>query len=207
MSSARILRALPRIAILATAVAELVAGDVLYGAFCLLVIALTLLPALHVRHLDAKLPLELELAVLWLMIADMTLGNWLGLYRLTYYDKVLHLGDSLLIAMIGFLAVYVLHLTHRTRYHPWIDGLAILLLTLGVGALWEIAEYGVDQLFGRRTQGSPNLAPLDDTMFDLMLDGLGGILGSVLGTLYIRYSRRSRETVEAFTELLRARGR
>jgi hypothetical protein len=29
----------------------------------------------------------------------------------------------------------------------------------------------------------------------------------LLGTLYIRRSRRSRETVEAFTALLRARGR
>ena len=187
-----ILRLLPRIALLATAIGEVVTGDLLYGAFCLVAVALTLVPALRARSLDAGIPIELELALLSLMLADMTFGNSLGLYAsVSWYDKALHLGDSSLIGMIGFLAIYVFHLTHRTRFHPWIDGLAILLVTLGVGALWEIAEYGVDRLFGRGTQGSPGLSAIDDTMFDLMLDAVGGIVGGVLGPFYIWRSKRS----------------
>ncbi len=201
-----ILRVLPRSAILLTAVAELASGDHLYGVFCVVALVLTLLPAIHARTLDAGIPIELELAVLWLMVTDMTLGNSIGLYRLAWYDKTLHLSSSMLIATIGFLAIYLLHLTQNTRFHPWLDGLAILLVTLGVGALWEIAEFAVDRLFGLRTQGSPNLDAITDTMFDLILDGIGGVLGAVLGPLYMRHSKRSRRRVEAFARLVANRG-
>jgi hypothetical protein len=204
MSAVRpwITRLVPRGAILITAIAEMASGDLLYGAFCLVALLLTLAPALHARRIEAGVPLELELGLLWLMVADMTLGNWLGLYQLSWYDKALHLSNSVLVALLGFLAIYVLHLTHRTRFHPILDALAILLITLGLGALWEIAEYGVDRLFARASQGAPGLSAIDDTMFDLMMDGLGGILGAVLGPLYIRHSRRSRSIVSEFGTLL-----
>lgn len=209
MSSVRpwVVRLLPRFAILVTAIAEVASGDVLYGGFCLVALVLTLVPAIRARRIDAGIPLELELVLLWFMVTDMTLGNWLGLYQLTWYDKALHLSSSVLIALLGFLAIYVLHLTHHTRFHPVLDALAILLVTLGIGALWEIAEYGVDRLFARASQGSPGLTAIDDTMFDLMMDGLGGILGAVLGPLYIRHSRRSRSIASAFSGLLAGRGR
>lgn len=205
-SWSKTLRLLPRAAILITAVAQLATGSTVYGAFCLVALGLTLAPALRARSLDAGIPLALELAVLWLMIADMTLGNWLGLYRLTWFDKALHFGNSSLVGVVGFLAIYVLHLTHGTRFHPWLDGLAILLVTLGIGAAWEIGEYGVDRLLGSRTQGAPNMSALDDTMVDLLLDGLGGVIGAVLGPWYIHRSRSSRERVAAFGRLLEGRG-
>ncbi len=200
-----VLRTVPRAAILATSIAEVARGDLLYGAFCLAALALTLVPAIHARRLDAGIPIELELVLLWILLADMMFGNGLGLYRVSWYDKALHLSSSTLIALIGFLAVYVLHVTHTTQFRFWHDGLAILLVTLGVGALWEIAEYGADQLFDRRTQGAPNLSAIDDTMFDLMMDGIGGVLGAIVGPLYIRYSRRSRAVVAAFTTIMDAR--
>lgn len=199
---ATLLRMMPRIAILVTALAEIVTGDQLYGAFCLLALLITLAPAIHARRLDAGIPLLLEVGLLWLMVADMTLGNWLGLYHLTWYDKALHLSNSMLLGMIGFLAVYVLHQLTQTRFHPWLDGLAILLVTLGIGALWEIAEYAVDQTFGRASQGSPTMTPLDDTMVDLMLDGLGGLLAALLGPRYMRRSRHTREELAALARRL-----
>jgi hypothetical protein len=209
MSSLRpsILRIAPRAAILLTAIAEITTGDILYGAFCLVALGLTLIPAIRARRIDAGVPLEIELVLLWFMVTDMTLGNWLGFYRLPYFDKVLHLGSSILVALLGFLAIYVLHLTHRTRFHPWIDALAILIVTLGIGALWELAEYGVDQLFARRSQGAPNQSAIDDTMFDLMMDGLGGLIGAIVGPLYIRHSRRSRTIVNAFAGFMERHGR
>ena len=205
-SWSKTLRVLPRAAILVTAGAELANGSLVYGAFCLVALGLTLVPAVRARSLDAGIPLELELGVLWLMIADMTLGNWLGLYHLTWYDKALHFSSSSLVGVVGFLAIYVLHLTHRTRFHPWLDGLAILLVTLGIGAAWEIGEYGVDRLLGSRTQGAPNMNALDDTMVDLLLDGLGGVIGAILGPWYIRRSTSSRKRVASFGRLLERRG-
>ncbi len=197
-----VIRLVPRLAILATALIEIINGSYLYGAFCLLALGLTLIPAAYTRRLDAGIPLELELAALWLMIADMTLGNSLGLYELSWYDKALHFSSSALIGMVAFLAIYVLHLTHKTRFHPWIDGVAILLVTLGLGAVWELAEFGVDHLLGLATQGSPTMTALDDTMFDLLLDGLGGVVGAIVGPRYISRSRASRVQIEAFGRMI-----
>jgi hypothetical protein len=201
-------RAIPRIAILATAIAEIAAGDVFYGVFCLVALGITLVPCVLARRLDTGIPLELELVLLWLMVTDMTLGNWFGLYaRIPWYDKALHLSSSTLVGVIGFLTVYVVHLTGRTRFHPWLDGLAILLVTLGVGAVWEIGEYAVDRLLGRATQSAPSFTALDDTMIDLILDALGGVLGALGGARYIRSSQRSRARVEAFARVLAQRER
>jgi len=191
---------------LATAIWEIASGDIQYGVFCVVGVFITLLPAIHARRLDARIPLELELALLWLMLADMTLGNGLDLYhRFTWFDKILHFSSSILVALMGFLAIYVLHLTQKTKFRPWIDGAMILLVTLGLGALWEIAEYMVDLVFGRTTQGAPNLSALDDTMVDLILDGIGGILGALLGPLYMRHSKSSRRAAKHFSELLNGR--
>lgn len=197
-----------RAAVLLTAIGHMLLGDVAYGAFCVAALAITMAPALLAWSSQVNLPLEIEFILLWLLVTDMTLGNLLGLYvTIPWFDKVLHLGNSVLLGLVAFLAVYVLHFTGRIRQHAVIDGLAILLVTLGLGALWEIGEYTTDVLLHRATQGSPALSPLDDTMVDLMLDGAGGILAAVLGPLYMRRSKRSRRRIETFAEAVSRRER
>ncbi|MBS1124792.1 MAG: hypothetical protein H6Q90_7020 [Deltaproteobacteria bacterium] len=192
--------------IVLTAIAEMVRGDVLYGVFCLIAVGVTLVPSLLARDLHARTPVELEVALLLLMVGDMTFGNLLGWYvRLPWYDKVVHVGSSILVGLIGFLSIYVLHATDRVRFRPWLDGVAIFLATVGIGAVWEIAEYAADHLFGRATQGSPTMAPIDDTMIDLMLDSIGGIVAAVFGPVYMRCSARSRRRVGELVELISRR--
>lgn len=194
-----------RAAIAVTAAIHLAGGDVLYALFCLAAVGIAVVPAIVARTSHGNLPVAVELAVLSILVADMTLGQLAGLYvAIPWYDKVLHFGSSALLGMVAFLAVYMLHFIGRSRMHPWIDGAAILLLTLGLGALWEIGEFATDQVFGRATQGAPGMVPLDDTMWDLILDGAGGLIGAVLGPLYMARSRESRRRVESFAELLAA---
>lgn len=203
-----LLRVLPRALLLATALAQIAMGDPYYGAFCLAALAVTLVPAILARRLDAGVPLGLELALLSLMLADMTVGNSLGLYaRIPWYDKALHLGTSTWLGVLGFVVVYALHLAGRLRFHPWLDRLAILLVTVGVGAVWEIGEYAVDHFLGRATQGAPHATPLDDTMLDLALDALGGALGAFAGGWYLGWSADGRARVAAFARRLARRER
>lgn len=192
-----------RAAIAATAGMHLIGGDVLYSLFCAAAVVIAIAPALLARTARANLPIEVEIAFLSVLVADMTFGQLAGLYlTIPWYDKALHFGSSVLIGMVAFMAVYILHFIGRSRPHPWIDGAAILLLTLGLGAAWEIGEYSADRLFDRVTQGAPGLYPLDDTMWDLILDGAGGILGAVIGPLYMQRSKRSRRRIDDFARLL-----
>ena len=143
-------------------------------------------------------PFEIELVLLWLVLVHLTFGNLLGLYtRIAWFDKVLHLTDSALLGFIAFLAVYVAHYLRHERAHPWLDRVAIVLATLGLGALWEIVEF-IEDHFGMHAQGSPTLSPLADTMWDLIADGVGGVIAGALGPWFMHHSRRSRERVAQF---------
>jgi hypothetical protein len=192
-----------RLLLVATAAAHLAQGKYLYALLCVGAIAVLVAPPLLARSSRLNLPVELELLALWGAVGDMTLGRLAGLYGNTaWFDKALHFGNSVLIGIVAFLIVYALRLTGRLRTSAVTDGLVILLFALGIGALWEIAEYLADLAFAQGAQGSPVLAPLDDTMWDLILDGGGGLLGALLGAPYIRWSRRSACRVLAFAELV-----
>lgn len=160
------------------------------------------------RSSAANLPFEMELVLLWWLVSDMTLGRLGTLYDTSlWYDKALHLGNSVFVGMLGFLAVYVLHFTGKFSARKLVTGIMIVLLTLGVGAFWEILEYMADGFFAKGVQSSPLLAPLDDTMWDLILDGVGGVIGGVLGPIYMRHSKRSRSRMRTFAELVDGRSR
>lgn len=194
-----------RALLLVTAIAFIAQGSWLYAVVCITSVALVGVPAYLARTSRANLPVELELILLWFLVADNTLGRLVALYETPWFDKAMHLGNSGLIGFIGFLLVYVLIYTERVRTSPWFNGVIILLATLGIGALWEIVEYGLDLALDRGAQGSPIMTPLDDTMWDLILDGAGGALGAILGPLYIRHSNRSRCRFAAFAHFISLR--
>ncbi len=191
-----------RAAIGMTAVIHAMRGNYLFLSLCVAALVVVVIPAVILRTNKVNIPVELELVLLWWLVSDMTLGRLAFLYDSSiWFDKALHLGNSFLLAMLAFLASYVLHLTGRLRAPAVILGILIVLVTLGLGAIWELAEYFSDLQFGLGAQGSPLLEPLDDTMWDLMLDGFGGVLGGILGPIYIRYSRRSRARLRSFATL------
>lgn len=195
-----------RAAVLATGAIFIVRGEWIMGAFCAIAVLVAIIPTLAVRTPNLTWPVEVEVALLWLLMCHLVLGILFNLYdRIVWFDKVIHLGDSVVIGFVAFMAVYAAHVLRDGRRHPVLDGVAILIATLGLGALWEIGEFAADQLFGRHTQGSPIMSPLVDTMWDLILDGSGGVIAAVLGALYIHRSRRSRERCAQFAAHLASR--
>lgn len=182
-----------RALVLAMAGYHVAIGDPLLVAYCVAALAILLIPPLLARTSAANLPVEIEIALVVLLSTDMILGKWLGLYeRIVYWDKVLHLGNSVLLGFLGFLLLFVLRATGRLRVSaPLAVGLTVWL-TLGLGAAWEIGEYTTDRIFGAHTQGSPNMPPLDDTMWDLILDACGGLVGGAIGVAYLKRSSRAR---------------
>lgn len=196
-----------RLLLVMTAAAHLYGGQYLYTAYCMAVIVVLVVPPVLARSSHGNLPVEIELVALWGAVGDMTLGRLGGLYGDTaWYDKLLHFGNSVLVGLLAFLIVYALRFTGRLRTSALVDGTVILLLALGIGAAWEIAEYAADLAFHEGAQGSPVMSPLDDTMWDLILDGAGGAIGALVGPSYMRLSVRTRRRIEAFARLVPARG-
>ena len=194
-----------RLLIVATGVIHVLQGKYTYALLCAAVIALLVAPPLLARTSRANMPVELELVSLWAAVSDMTLGRLAGLYVGTaWFDKILHFGNSLLIGLLAFLIIYALQFTGRLRTSAIVNVLIIVLLSLGIGAVWEIAEYVADLAFKEGAQGSPIMGGLDDTIWDLILDGGGGMLGAFLGSFYLRWSKRTARRIEAFANLVPA---
>lgn len=188
MRNAHLLRAV----VLVTASGAMIRGDLLYGLFCALAVGLTLVPAARDRATTTRIPLALEVAVLLVMVGDMTLGNLLGLYgTLPWYDKLLHLVAGIVVGWIAVFAIRELQTVGRARFPLWLVGASVVLVTLAVGTAWEIAEYAVDRGLGRATQHAPGMSPHDDTMIDLIVGGIGGLVAAVTGSPYVRHAQRS----------------
>jgi len=197
-----------RAAVLVTGTVFVWQGTWVMAAFCVVAVSIAIAPTIVVRTPGLTWPVEVEVALLWLLVTDLTLGYALDLYtRVVWFDKALHLSSSTVVGFVAFMAVYAAHVVRQARPHPVLDGVAILIATLGFGALWEIGEFAADQLLGFHSQGSPTMSPIVDTMWDLILDGCGGVIAAILGALYIHRSPRSRQRVALIAAHLDSRAR
>lgn len=146
---------------------------------------LSFLPLVLGRRFRARLPAEMELLAVGFLYASLFLGEVHGYYeRFWWWDALLHIGSGFLLGILGFLMVHLLNEDERVEMHmkPGFVAIFAFLFAVGLGALWEIFEFAMDQLFGMNMQKSG----LVDTMWDLIVDTVGALTVSILGWRYLR---------------------
>jgi len=149
------------------------------------VLTMTALPAVMERRFHVQIPAEFELLAILFVFASLFLGEVRDYYlRFWWWDIVLHTGSGLMLGLTGFLLVYILNQTDRIQLHmnPGFVALFSFAFAMGAGAIWEIFEFGMDNLFGLNMQKSG----LRDTMWDLIVDAIGALIFSVTGYLYLK---------------------
>lgn len=148
------------------------------------VIVVTLLPIVLGRRFAVTIPPEFEVLAVIFIYASLFLGEVHGYYvKYWWWDAVLHAGSGFLLGILGFLLVYVLNEKEDIDIHmrPRFVALFAFMFAVGIGALWEIFEFAMDQFFGLNMQKSG----LVDTMWDLIVDSLGALLIALLGWSYL----------------------
>lgn len=164
---------------------EVYLGDYLFAMATVLAIVLSFVPSMVERNYHINLPFELDFLITLALFLHTFLGEVMLFYeRVWLWDKVLHLYGTGVISILAFMIVYTLHYTGKLRLTIPFIGFFTVTFALAVGCLWEIAEFSVDYLFGKVTQKS-----LDDTMWDLVYDFIGGAIIAVVGMFYVRYSK------------------
>ena len=164
-------------------------GRWLAAAATLGVIVVTLLPLILSRRFRVLIPPEFELLAVTFIYASLFLGEVRGYYlRFWWWDVLLHTGSGFLLGLLGFLLVHVLNEMEEIGLHmkPAFVALFAFMFAIGMGALWEIAEFFMDQVFGLNMQKSG----LIDTMWDLIVDVIGALVISLLGWTYLRKGDR-----------------
>ncbi|MEG0296268.1 MAG: hypothetical protein RR620_06070 [Clostridium sp.] len=114
--------------------------------------------------------------ILIFIFISMYLGNVFNWYGIPYFDKILHLGSGVIIAIIGYM--FFLSLVKRDGFDkvsPYMGAIFAIVFAAGAAAVWEIFEFTTDQLMGLLSQNNS----LHDTMWDIICGTGMGILTSI----------------------------
>jgi hypothetical protein len=149
----------------------------------LLILLLTFMPAILARQLSLQLPVEFTLITTVFLYASFVLGEISDFYyRFWWWDLMLHSISALIVALIGFLMIYVFYMAGRIRIPPVYIATMTLSLAVMVGTIWEIFEFGMDWLFNMNMQKSG----LVDTMTDLIMNFCSASIAAILGYYYVK---------------------
>ncbi len=164
---------------------EILQGNWLNAIATFGVLIVAFIPMLVGYRFRVQIPAEFEMLAVIFVYASLFLGNLQGFYaRYWWWDIMLHMGSGLILAIFGFLLVYVINEHEDLKLHmkPFFIALFAFMFSLGMGAIWEILEFTLDTFFGMNTQAGG----LTDTMTDLIVDGIGALIISILGYSYLR---------------------
>lgn len=176
----------------------------------LLMMGIIVLPERLKDRIGLKIPILLETSLTVFAFCGFVLGDVFDFYKkIPIWDSLLHTFSGVILAYVGFVLIdYFVKRDsiNLSMGHMYIC-VSVVLFSLSLGALWEIGEYLVDDIFGtnnqqymKSTRGTlydvedePLLGheALNDTMKDLMLDLAGA---TAVGTIaYLKEDYRKRK--------------
>lgn len=149
---------------------------------------LTWLPIAYADRFDIKIPTRFAAAVVVFIFATIFLGEINDFYeKYWWWDIVLHTGSAVAFGLFGFIFIFMLFEGDRWAAPPIAIAFLSFCVAMSIGAVWEIFEFAMDQIFGMNMQKSG----LVDTMWDLIVDALGALFSAVTGFFYLKTPRDS----------------
>ena len=154
------------------------------GAFSgAIVLLLTFTPAMLEKQFQLTLPVEFSLVTCVFLFASYALGEARDFYEVYWWwDLMLHGLSGLITGIIGFLAIYVFHMTHRIEMAAVYVAIIAFSMAVAVGTMWEIFEFLMDRYVGVNMQKSG----LVDTMTDLIINAIGATVAAAIGYFYVK---------------------
>lgn len=157
----------------------------------ILVVVLTFLPKI-MRKMDIEISNGLYYLILFSVMVSFVGGMGFKLYQIiNNYDTIIHFFNGGVIAIFGFAFI-------RSQFEDWHEyimmiAVGALLVSISVGAIWEIYEFVADLITKGNMQRyedifTPDGIPIPfigqkalmDTMIDIIVDTLGGVIASVM---------------------------
>jgi RNAse (barnase) inhibitor barstar len=128
------------------------------------------------------------LAIIVFVYATLFLGEVGSFYeRFWWWDIALHIGSAMAFGCIGFVIMYLLFKSNKLEANSFWLSVFTFCFAVSIGVIWEIFEFSMDQIFGMNMQKSG----LIDTMWDLIVDSIGGLIASIAGYAFMKGNQRS----------------
>ena len=168
----------------------------------LVLLILTFLPSILEKAFKVDIPSVMEIIFLIFSVLSFLLGEIGDFYiKYRWWDSMLHGMSGILLGCLGFVLLKYFNKNDNFKsFHlgPGFAALFVLCFTITCGTFWEIIEWLADAINGTNMQrfednltgeGFIGRNALYDTMKDLMLDSLGGLLIAIVGYFDIKFNK------------------
>ena len=150
-------------------------------------LALSLAPVFVARWADVIVPPSFIAALAIFVGGTLFLGEVFDFYeRLWWWDVAMHASSAVGFGLIGFVLVFMMFQGDRFAAPPVAVAFFAFCFAVFIGTMWEIFEFGMDQVFGFNMQKSG----LVDTMGDLIVNTMGALIGAAAGFGYLKGQAR-----------------
>ena len=158
-----------------------------------------LLPGILRKKFRVEIPDKIYYLYVIFLYAAIFLGEVSDYYYIVpYWDTILHGFSGILIGFIGFSLIDILN-NENKRIHlsPFFVAFFAFCFALQVGVVWEVYEFASDGFFGTNMQkfklkdGTELVGrtAVEDTMEDLIVDGIGAFSASTIGYISLKYKK------------------
>ena len=167
---------------------------------CLLGLIVINLPTFLARKLKFELPMTLYGMYIIFLYCAIFWGEVRSFYYvIPFWDSILHAFSSLMLGFFGFMAITILlrdeHIVMSLS--PIFTAIFAFCFALSIGTVWEIYEYVFDGILGLNMQKFMTVdgtllvghAALADTMKDIIIDAIGALTATVIGSVAIKHDR------------------
>ncbi|UCE38340.1 MAG: hypothetical protein JSW00_03630 [Thermoplasmata archaeon] len=166
--------------------------DWLWVIGCGFAILLGFIPTILKHDFNITLPwvLDLMISIVIFLHVGGVIFNLYGI--IPGYDTITHFVASILVGFLAFIIIYILH-EHWDGLHMDLYAMAFLVVifAMAMGVVWEFFEWGTDLLFGTHEQWG-----LQDTMKDLLVDTIAGIVIAIIGVKLVQRGELKKLTEE-----------
>jgi hypothetical protein len=146
-------------------------------------LAAAMVPLLLPSLVKVHVPAGFSAAVALFLTSTLFLGEVGDFYnRFWWWDILMHAGSAVGLGLVGVIVMLILVEAERLTAAAVTVSVFAFCFAVSIGVIWEIFEFTVDQILGTNMQKSG----LVDTMWDLIVDCLGGAVGAASGYAYLK---------------------
>lgn len=183
-----------RVLVLLACVIFLLRGNWESAVSTVLIFLLMFVPSILKERYRMYLPFTLDLGIVTFIFLTLFLGEIGRFYdRIPLWDKFLHFQSGLLLGATGFVLVYILneHQNLKLGLSPGFVAFFAITFSLSIGAVWEMFEFAGDAYFSAHIANYHLWqASNADTMWDLIADGGGALIVSIVGYFWMYRHKR-----------------
>ena len=158
------------------------------------------LPALLRKKWGWRIPSRMMILYVVFLYASIYLGEVRNFYyRIPHWDNILHGFSGLMLGALAFSVIQLLNQSDRIplALSPAFVAVFTFCFAVTVGVVWEVYEFAADGLLGTNMQ---KFGPWDgavfegrdalyDTMIDLIVDAIGGLVMATLGYVSLKFKK------------------